>query len=146
MLTRDTGGMSKPKTHHGGTRPNAGRKPAETPRKRVTVALSEPARQTLADTKKRTGESFTAIMERLLEREENGEGRYTMNDTGECTIEERDCLFYDSPMYAAASKGMPVDGVFSPKLKPGIIYTTTRFPDGSIHIRWEPKRKGRESS
>ena len=51
---------------HGGKRPGAGRKPASTPRKRVTVALSEPARQRLADIKQDTGKSYTAILEGLL--------------------------------------------------------------------------------
>ena len=50
---------------HGGARPNAGRKPG-TPRKPVTVALSEPARQRLADTKQATGKSYSAILEQLL--------------------------------------------------------------------------------
>jgi hypothetical protein len=54
------------KPTHGGKRHNAGRKPG-TPRKRVTVALSEPARQRLADIKRDTGKSFTAILEALLE-------------------------------------------------------------------------------
>jgi hypothetical protein len=31
--------MSKPKTHHGGTRPNAGRKPRATPRVPITVRI-----------------------------------------------------------------------------------------------------------
>ena len=54
------------KPTHGGKRPNAGRKPASTPRKRVTVALSGPARQRLADIKRETGKSFTVILEQFL--------------------------------------------------------------------------------
>ena len=54
------------KPTHGGKRPNAGRKPASTPRKRVTIALSEPARQRLADIKQDTGMSFSSILEQFL--------------------------------------------------------------------------------
>ena len=55
------------KPTHGGKRPNAGRKPAETPRKLVTVRLSEPARNRLHQLKQDTGKSFTAILEAMLE-------------------------------------------------------------------------------
>ena len=52
---------------HGGKRPNAGRKPASTPRKAITVRLSEPARNRLHQLKQDTGKSFTAILEAMLE-------------------------------------------------------------------------------
>jgi hypothetical protein len=39
MHPRDTDSMSKPKTTHGGTRPNAGRKPRAVPRVPITVRL-----------------------------------------------------------------------------------------------------------
>jgi len=55
------------KPTHGGKRTNAGRKPASTPRKAVTVRLSEPARQTLAELKRITGKSYGAILEQLLQ-------------------------------------------------------------------------------
>lgn len=51
---------------HGGKRPGAGRKPAETPRKAITVRLSEPARNRLHQLKRDTGKSFTAILEAFL--------------------------------------------------------------------------------
>jgi len=54
------------KPTHGGKRPNAGRKPASTPRKAVTVRLSGPARQRLADIKSDTGKSYSAILELML--------------------------------------------------------------------------------
>ena len=53
------------KPTHGGKRTNAGRKPG-TPRKRVTVAMSEPARNRLADIKRDTGMSYSAILEQFL--------------------------------------------------------------------------------
>ena len=56
------------KPTHGGARTNAGRKPASTPRKAVTVRLSESARQRLADIKRETGKSFTAILEAAIDR------------------------------------------------------------------------------
>ena len=56
----------KAKHTHGGKRPNAGRKPAETPRKAITVRLSEPARDRLHQLKRETGKSFTAILEAFL--------------------------------------------------------------------------------
>ena len=60
--------MKQPiKPTHGGKRPNAGRKPASTPRKPVTVRLSKPARQRLADIKRETGKGYTAILEAFLE-------------------------------------------------------------------------------
>ena len=58
------GAMSNKPTH-GGKRTNAGRKRG-TPRKRVTIALSEPARQRLADTKRETGKSYSTILEQFL--------------------------------------------------------------------------------
>jgi hypothetical protein len=54
------------KPTHGGKRTNAGRKPAETPRKAVTVRLSEPVRNRLADIKRETGMSYSAILEQLI--------------------------------------------------------------------------------
>ena len=54
------------KPTHGGKRPGAGRKPANTARKAVTVRLSESARQHLADTKSDTSKSYSAIIEALL--------------------------------------------------------------------------------
>jgi len=54
------------KPTHGGKRTNAGRKPG-TPRKAVTVRLSEPARQRLADIKSDKGKSYGEILEGLLE-------------------------------------------------------------------------------
>ena len=59
------------KPTHGGKRPNAGRKPAETPRKAITVRLSKPARDRLATIKRETGKSYTAILEALLAQEGN---------------------------------------------------------------------------
>ena len=55
-----------PNNKHGGKRPNAGRKPAETPRKAVTVRLSEPVRNRLTDIKRETGKSYSAILEQLI--------------------------------------------------------------------------------
>jgi len=55
------------KPTHGGKRPGAGRKPANTARKAVTVRLSEPARQTLAELKRDTGKSYGTILEQLLQ-------------------------------------------------------------------------------
>ena len=59
-----------PKPTHGGKRTNAGRKPAETPRKAITVRLSEPARQRLADIKRETGKSHSAILEDAIDQDE----------------------------------------------------------------------------
>lgn len=52
---------------HGGKRTNAGRKPAETPRKAVTVRLSDPVRNRLADIKRETGKTLTAILEQFID-------------------------------------------------------------------------------
>lgn len=54
------------KPTHGGKRTNAGRKPAEVPRKGVTVRLSEPVRNRLADIKRETGKTLTAILEEMV--------------------------------------------------------------------------------
>lgn len=62
------------KPTHGGKRTNAGRKPAETPRKAVTVRLSEPVRNRLADIKQETGKTLTAIIEGLVMQAGKGEG------------------------------------------------------------------------
>jgi len=59
---------------HGGKRTNAGRKPAETPRKAVTVRLSEPVRNRLADIKRETGKTLTAIVEEAVMRAGKGVG------------------------------------------------------------------------
>jgi len=67
-------------------------------------------------------------------------------DTGECTLDSRDWLYWDSPMRAAAAKGMPVDGFLNLELKPGITYTKTEHADGTIHVRWQPTKKGQESA
>jgi len=69
-----------------------------------------------------------------------------MNDTGECTLDMRDMLTSKSIIEAAAAKGMPVAGVIDPTLKPGITYITTRQPDGSMHVRWEPSEKRQKSA
>lgn len=59
--------MKQPlKLTHGGKRRNAGRKPAETPRKAVTVRLSEPVRNRLADIKRETGKSLPDIIEAAI--------------------------------------------------------------------------------
>ena len=69
-----------------------------------------------------------------------------MSDTGECTLDTTDFLFADDVMHAARSKGAPFDGFLKLTLKPGITYITTNHPDGTIHIRWEPTKKGQESA
>ena len=51
---------------HGGKRPNAGRKPQGKAKRSLTIRLSEPARARLADIKRETGGSFSAIIEHLL--------------------------------------------------------------------------------
>ena len=56
--------MKKPTTH-GGKRPNAGRKPG-TPRKSLTVRLSEPAMAKLNKLRETTGTSAGRLIEGMI--------------------------------------------------------------------------------
>ena len=52
-------------TQHGGKRPNAGRKPG-TPRKSITVRLSEPAMAKLHELRETTGTSAGRLIEGMI--------------------------------------------------------------------------------
>jgi hypothetical protein len=54
-----------PKPTHGGKRPNAGRKPG-TPRKSLTVRLSEPAMAKLEQLRESTGTSAGKLIEAMI--------------------------------------------------------------------------------